>query len=146
MYLEKDQLTAHFRLSEFACYGDMIITPEFIRFVTEVLEPFRVWYNRTVNINSGYRNEATNRAVGGVPASLHLRAMAIDTNLPKDYLEADANRQREFCLNVIEKWKALCKSAGGFGQICWYDTYVHLGLSWEREYFEDKRRKKTWKM
>lgn len=146
MYLEKDQITPHFRLSEFACYGNMIITPEFIQFVTKVLEPFRVWYNRPININSGYRDVQTNRTVGGVPGSLHLRAMAIDTHLPDDYMKASPERQKEFFENVRGKWFSLCRSVGGYGQICWYDGYVHLGLSWEREYFEDKRRKKTWKI
>jgi hypothetical protein len=147
MLIKKDQITPHFRLSEFACSGEVIITPEFVTFVTRVLEPFRIWYDRPININSGYRSIAKNNQVGGVPSSLHLRAMAIDTNLPVDYLKGSPDRQREFFDHVRSMWFSLCKTAGGYGQICWYDTYMHLGFSWEREYFEDKRRgKKEWIM
>ncbi|MBR0596590.1 D-Ala-D-Ala carboxypeptidase family metallohydrolase [Sinanaerobacter chloroacetimidivorans] len=145
MELIKDQISAHFRLSEFACDGQMIITPEFVSFA-RVLERFRGWYNRPINVNSGYRTVAKNKAVGGVSSSLHLRAMAVDFNLPKEYMEADPARQKVFCHNVVTKWEDECCTAGGFSQICWYDTYVHLGLSWERSYFEDKRRSKSWTM
>lgn len=141
MKLQKDQLTEHFRLQEFACDGEMLVTPEYLIFVQKVLEPFRTWYNRPININSGFRTKEKNRAVGGVANSLHLRAMAVDFNFPTDYMKASKTRQNEFMQNLITKWNELCRSAGGFGQICWYGTYVHAGLSWQHEYFEDKRGK-----
>lgn len=148
MKLLDDRITPHFRLSEFACDGSMLVTAEFIIFITQVLEPFRVWYNRVMNINrnGGFRTPAVNDSVGGVPRSLHLRAMAVDVNLPGDYLKSSPARQKEFCKNVRKKWNSLCRAAGGYGQICWYDGFMHLGMSWEREYFEDKRGVKKWKI
>ena len=49
-----------------------------------VLEPLRQWAGRPVQISSGYRSPAVNRAVGGVPSSQHLRGEAADLLLPSE--------------------------------------------------------------
>ncbi|MFV0516781.1 MAG: D-Ala-D-Ala carboxypeptidase family metallohydrolase [Aminipila sp.] len=142
MNLQNEQLTEHFKLSEFACNGKMIITPNFIKFIYEVIEPFRKWYKRPININSGYRTRDKNIAVGGVGNSLHLKAMAIDFSFPVEFRSMSHERKQQFLNNINQKWYSLCTKAGGYGQICWYDTYIHLGLSYRRQYFEDKRGKR----
>lgn len=129
-------------MSEFACGGDMIITPNFIKFVYEVLEPFRRWYNRPININSCYRTREKNQAVHGVSNSLHLNAMAVDFSFPVEFRSMNHDRRQQYLNNINQKWYSLCTGAGGFGQICWYDTYIHLGMSFNRQYFEDKRGKR----
>ncbi|MBE6033890.1 MAG: hypothetical protein E7222_04235 [Clostridiales bacterium] len=142
MKLNKEQLTEHFRLSEFACGNEMIITPNFIEFVVQVLEPFRKWYNRPININSGYRTRQKNTAVGGVSNSLHLTAMAVDFSFPAEFRSMTTARNQQYLNNINQKWYSLCTASGGYGQICWYDTYIHLGMSYNRQYFEDKRGKR----
>jgi len=43
-----------------------------------VFEPLREWYNEPIDINSFFRNEALNHAVGGVKSSQHRLGKAID--------------------------------------------------------------------
>ena len=42
------------------------------------LEPLRQRYNKPILINSGYRSEAVNKAIGGVKGSNHLTGCAVD--------------------------------------------------------------------
>ena len=142
MNFVNDRLTAHFRLSEFGCHGDYYISPDFITFVTQVLEPFRIWYNRPITINSGYRTAAVNAALpGSVKNSLHLQALAVDFNLPPEYKTFTVDRQNRFISNVWTKWRQLCRYAGKYGEMCRYDGYIHLGMRADRHVYRDKRGK-----
>lgn len=51
-----------------------------------VLDPLRRAWGRPIHVNSGYRCAAVNRAVGGVPTSMHLSGHAADitTGNPTD--------------------------------------------------------------
>lgn len=52
---------------------------ESMRLVAElVFEPLREWYAKPIKINSFFRNEALNKAVGGVKTSQHRFGKAID--------------------------------------------------------------------
>ncbi len=47
--------------------------------VRHVLDPLRERYGHdAVRVNSGYRSPAVNRAVGGVPNSMHMSGLALD--------------------------------------------------------------------
>ena len=48
----------------------------------QVLEPARKHFDRPVIINSGYRAEAVNRAIGGKATSQHCKAEAADIEIP----------------------------------------------------------------
>lgn len=133
-----DKLTADFRLSEFSCANIAYLSPDFITFVREVVQPFRTWYNRPIKINSGYRTLVHNKKVGGDSNSLHLTAMAIDFNIPP----VAGQRAVEFFGNVKSKWFELCKAAGGYGQMTVHDGWLHLGMSFNKEYYDDRRVKK----
>lgn len=139
--LVEDQLTEHFGLSEFVCSdGDSaMLTPRVLIFIRDVLEPFRVWYNRPININSGYRTKEHNAKVGGSSNSLHLIGQAIDFNLPSDYIGMAKGRQQEFLRNVHEKWTQLCKAVGAYPHMGIYNGYLHLGISWDYAYYKDYR-------
>lgn len=54
--------------------------------VENVLDPLRRAWGRPIHVNSGYRCAAVNRAVGGVPTSMHLSGHAADitTGNPTD--------------------------------------------------------------
>lgn len=142
MELVSDRLTANFRLSEFACGDQAYLSPDFINFVFNVVEPFRQWYNRPINVNSGYRTISYNRLVGGDVDSLHLRAMAIDFNFPPEYAKMTSLRKTEFLRNIRNKWFTLCQKAGGHGQMTVHDGWVHLGMSFSRAYYSDRRKYK----
>lgn len=49
-----------------------------IALVGAVLDPLRLFYGKPIHISSGFRNKETNRAVGGVSNSQHLRGEAAD--------------------------------------------------------------------
>ncbi len=141
--IRKDQITDHFRLSEFVNTLDcnrLDISLEFFRFVS-MLEYFRRWYGRPVNITSGFRTAAYNRKIGGVSNSLHLKGLAIDFRLPSDFKRYSKVRQNEFLTNVRNKWFQLCDLEGIPGSVLWYDTWVHLDYRTNKRYFEDKRGK-----
>ena len=83
------RLSAHFMLSEFlnlVKHPDNIPTMQHVANLCYgchmLLEPARQLVGPII-VNSGYRNEAYNRQVGGVANSQHLLAMAADIR-PKD--------------------------------------------------------------
>lgn len=43
-----------------------------------ILDPLREWYGKPIYVNSGYRSEALNKAVGGSKSSQHLLGQAVD--------------------------------------------------------------------
>lgn len=142
MNLLDDRITAHFRLSEFANTEDgnvMLLNARVILFI-QCLEIFRVWYGRVMNITSGYRTAAFNKKVGGVSNSYHLKALAADFKLPKEYFKYSKQRQEEFINNIKNKWYEICEANGEKGSVIIYDTIIHLSF-WPVWYYEDKRGK-----
>ena len=84
------QLSQHFTLSEFCHlqkYPQNIPTIQQIANMAygcrQLLEPAREAIGCPIIINSGFRNEAVNRRVGGVKNSQHLQGQAADIR-PKD--------------------------------------------------------------
>ena len=70
-------LTANFRVEEFACKdgSDTIFISSDL---AKLLQQIRTHFAKPLIINSAYRTEAHNRAVGGSPSSRHLYGMAAD--------------------------------------------------------------------
>ena len=53
--------------------------------VHNILEPLRNLLEKPIIINSGFRSEKVNKAVGGVPKSQHLQGLAADIRVsPSD--------------------------------------------------------------
>lgn len=71
------QLSAHFKVREFAC-GDgsdaVLVAPRLVM----VLETIRTHFGTAVRINSGYRTPQYNAKVGGVAHSQHCYGTAAD--------------------------------------------------------------------
>lgn len=135
------QLTNHFNISEFCHNCELYIDERFFDFVN-CLEDFRVWYNRPVNISSGYRPAAFNKAVGGSSNSSHLFSLAVDFLYPAEYFKFDVKRKEEFLTNVRLKWARLCVKYGYTAQTNFYDNRFHLGFSLNGKYsFRDERSK-----
>lgn len=139
------QLTPHFSLAEFVhCdsngHAEIQFDDNFIIFVL-MLEEFRVWYNRPINITSGYRPPNYNKSVGGSSNSSHLRSLAIDFPLPEEFFGFSDDRKREFLSNVKDEWSSICAEYNACYQCNWYDTYLHLGIG-NHDSFRDER---SWK-
>lgn len=78
--------------------------------VTDLLQPLRSLYGKPIHINSGYRCDDLNEAVGGVDESQHRKGQAADCR----------------CENPKELY-ALLKSSGlRFDQCGIYSTFLHL--------------------
>lgn len=124
------QITDNFNLTEVRCKGsgDLLINQDVLAHAKR-LQEFREWYNRPMPVNSWYRSEAHNKAVGGAINSQHLLGVATDIALPPDFYWMKKDRQEQFIKNCREKWFAL--GGRGFGI---YNTFMHF----------DSRKTGTW--
>lgn len=52
-----------------------------VNLCTKLLQPLRDAYGKPIRINSGYRSEELNKAVGGVATSQHLEGCAADISI-----------------------------------------------------------------
>jgi uncharacterized protein YcbK (DUF882 family) len=86
-----DQLSKHFKRSEFRCKCSKCSFDTVDYKLIEVLEALRFWAARPVKITSGCRCEAHNKTVGGSKKSQHLYGRAADIQIedihPEDIVE-----------------------------------------------------------
>jgi uncharacterized protein YcbK (DUF882 family) len=75
------KLTTNFSLSEFHS-NDGVLVPDIllcnVEKLAKALQVIRDHFQRRIDINSGYRSVAHNKAVGGAPRSTHLEGMGAD--------------------------------------------------------------------
>lgn len=57
------------------------LLPNVQKLIAEVLDPLREWYGHPIYVNSGYRCEELNKAVGGAETSFHLTGCAADLDV-----------------------------------------------------------------
>ena len=93
------QLSAHFKVREFAC-GDgsdaVLVAPRLVM----VLETIRAHFGAAVVINSGYRTPQYNAKVGGVAHSQHCYGMAADISVSGQKPETVA----AFARSIMPDW------------------------------------------
>ena len=103
----------YFKKQEFQCHCGCGMPPEARQnieaLVENVLDPLREAYGKSIYVNSGYRCEAHNRKVGGVPKSQHLLGQAAD-------IRCDDNA----------KLAKLIVQQGRFDQLIIYPTFLHV--------------------
>lgn len=95
---EDEPGTEHFKLREFACRDGSAVPRAYwgnVRALMAELENIRAVWGRPIVINSGYRTKTYNQQCGGVKASQHLTANAVDFNVQgiapsKVYAKLDA--------------------------------------------------------
>ena len=107
------KLSEHFRVREFASTGGedtLFVAPKLV----EVLEQIRMHFGKAVIVNSGYRTEARNKAVGGATYSQHQYGTAADIRIsgvaPKD---------------VAAYAETLLPNTGGIGT---YASFTHIDV------------------
>ena len=59
---------------------DKEVEARLIQLAQQVLQPLRNSYGKPIQISSGYRCKALNKAIGGVSTSQHLKGEAVDIN------------------------------------------------------------------
>ena len=82
------QLTNNFWLSEFACNDGTEVPKHLIpnvKLLAEQLQVLRDVVGEPIHINSAYRHEAYNKAVGGSSRSQHLLAKAADIRVGEGF-------------------------------------------------------------
>lgn len=124
-----EQLTEHFLLSEFTKSSTArrlnianIPSKEIVENLkygcVHILEPLRSKVGIPIRINSGYRCERLNRAVGGVSNSYHLQGCAADIHL-------DSNNDAELLFQALKKIDAV--------DVCLFEhaaTSIWLHVQW----------------
>lgn len=88
------QLSAHFKVREFACRDGsdaVFVAPRLVM----VLESIRTYFGAAVTINSGYRTPQYNAKVGGVAHSQHCYGTAADITVKGQTPEAVAAYARQ---------------------------------------------------
>ena len=107
------QLSAHFRVREFACQDGsdaVLVAPRLVM----VLETIRAHFGAPITISSGYRTPQYNAKVGGVAHSQHCYGMAADISVKGQTPAAVAAYARQ----LMPDW-------GGVGI---YDTFTHIDV------------------
>ena len=86
---------------------------------TMCFEPIRLWYGKPIKINSFFRSEAVNKAVGGAKTSQHCKGEAID-------LSAGSKEENK----KIYEW---IKENLQFDQVINEYDYTWVHISYKRE-------------
>ena len=111
----------NFRIQEFVCHCGCEMPAEARQnieaLVANVLDPVREAYGKPIYVNSGYRCEKHNKAVGGVPRSQHMLGQAADISL----------RLTAYSLqDELMKLAKIIKEQGRFDQLIIYPTFLHV--------------------
>ena len=116
-------LTEHFTLADYGINqtGTLPLSDEAILHAS-MLEEFRQWLNRPMEVHAWYRTAKYNKSVGGVSTSSHLKGTATDwsTNVSID--------EARF-IKYAKKWHEICKSHGVVGEAGLYNWGIHFGSS-----------------
>lgn len=88
-----------------------------VNLCTKLLQPLREAYGKPMPVNSGYRCPELNKAVGGVPTSMHQNGEAADIR----------------CDHPAELVRCLMDEGLDFDQCIRYSTFVHLSYKLDGE-------------
>ncbi|MBQ0165350.1 MAG: hypothetical protein KBS75_09180 [Bacteroidales bacterium] len=127
------KLAPHFKLYELANTKGKTTIPQFVfnekvwNFL-ECVEEFRVWYNKSINPTSCYRQVQFNKNCGGDSLSLHLIGLAMDWKC----VAADRTDSRR--KEIENQWKVITMKHGIIGGCNWYTGGFHFS-AYENERF-----------
>ena len=88
-----------------------------LELVDKVLQPLRDAWGKPIKINSGYRCEKLNKAVGGVPTSQHTKGQAADCG----------------CDDPLALARSLLDLGLEFDQAIVYPTFLHISYKADGE-------------
>lgn len=116
-------LTKHFTLANYSKnqIGTLPISENALLHA-QMLEEFRQWLDRPMDVHAWYRTAKYNKKIGGVSTSSHLKGTATDwsTNIPIT---------KDKFIKYATKWKEICKSHGVIGEAGLYTWGIHFGSS-----------------
>lgn len=88
----------------------------------KILEPLRVAWGGAIKVNSGYRCEALNKAVGGVSTSAHKNGYAADLYPRNGKIDEFGKFARDWLVKNKVKFDQIIFETKG------KDKWVHIGL------------------
>ena len=117
----KGNLTDHFTADDYAINqtSNVTLTQESYEHAL-MLEEFRQWLKRPVEVHAWYRTSAYNKKVGGVSNSSHLKGLATDWS-------TDIKITEEKFIKYAKKWKEICENHNCVGEAGLYTWGIHLG-------------------
>lgn len=125
----QERLSENFRMGQFRSLDGYTIWNKETEMFVHMVQEFRTWFNRPMNVSSWYRTHAQNLRAGGASNSMHLQGLAIDTPWFTEYLTASATRRREIETNMATRWRQICEAYGiRGGTIIFYATFYHLDI------------------
>ena len=111
----------NFKIQEFVCHCGCEMPAEARQnieaLVANVLDPVRDEYGKPIYVNSGYRCEKHNKAVGGVPKSQHMLGQAADISVKSEKLKVKSE---------LETLASIIVQQGRFDQLIIYPTFLHV--------------------
>ena len=116
-------LTKHFTLSDYGKdqTGTIPMSDEALLHA-QMLEEFRAWLGRPMDVHAWYRTKKYNQKIGGIPTSSHLKGTATDWHTNIELTE-------EKFIKYAKKWKEICKAHGVVGEAGLYTWGAHFGSS-----------------
>lgn len=125
----EDRLRTNFRAKEIwcPCCKQIKMDKNSAEFL-DMLQELRIWYNKSMQINSCYRCEKFNKKIGGHKRSNHLNQTAADIAIPTDIQNASHERLQQWRDNMLGKWIEICRKHKKIAQneVCL--TWLHLGF------------------
>jgi uncharacterized protein YcbK (DUF882 family) len=115
------QLTSHFAWEEFDCKDGTKVPQEYwgnVQLLATNLEALRRAFDKPIQIVSGFRTKAHNKAVGGAPSSQHLTASAAD-------IKIEGHTPKEVAAKIEALVADKRMTQGGIGI---YPTWVHYDI------------------
>jgi uncharacterized protein YcbK (DUF882 family) len=121
-YITDGQIVKNFTLAEMTNKQatdeiKLILTPEVVEFA-QMMQELRIWYNKSMTVNSWYRTKSYNAKCGGASNSVHLDGRACDI--------AIAGLTDLQFKHFADKWKQICKKHNKIGGINRYVWGIHL--------------------
>ena len=114
-------LTDHFTTNDYAINqtSDVTLTQESYEHAL-MLEEFRQWLKRPVEVHAWYRTSSYTKKVGGASNSSHLKGLATDWSTNIKITE-------EKFIKYAKKWKEICENHNCVGEAGLYTWGMHLG-------------------
>jgi len=103
----------YFKLEEFDSPDEPGSGKHMHQEILYMLDAVRKEYGKPIKINSGYRTEARNKKIGGVPNSSHLKGLAVD-------ISCKSSKDRFALVNLLLK--------AGFKRIGIAGSFIHVDI------------------
>jgi len=116
-----DKLTEHFTFADYSKNQTGTIPIDAAALLhAQMLEEFRTWLGRAMEVHAWYRTKTYNKKVGGMSTSSHIKGTATDWS-------TNIEITKEKFIKYAAKWKEICAAHGVIGEAGLYAWGAHFG-------------------